>query len=97
MSRLGCCSASRAALVLLVSTRCAAGALLLDFTPTDLGQNSTHQPTNYSVWRWSTTGGHNATMVLSNGSRGTSRLWSTMACCCVSRGPWRGMLPRTSC
>ena len=39
--------------------------------PTDLGQNSTHQPTNYSVWRWSTTGGHNATMVLSNGSRGT--------------------------
>ena len=71
MSRLGCCSAWRAALVLIVSTRGAAGALLLDFKPTHLGQNSTHQPTNYSVWRWSTTGGHNATMVLSNGSRGT--------------------------
>ena len=48
-----------------------ASSLLLDFKPTDLGLNSTHQPTNYSVWRWSTTGGHNASMVLSNGSRGT--------------------------
>ena len=76
MSPLRCCSASRAALALLMSARGAAGTLLLDFKPTDLGQNSTHQPTNYSVWRWSTTGGHNATMVLSNSSRGAQiRLW----------------------
>ena len=41
----------RAALVLFISARGTSGALLLDFDPTSLGQNSTHQPTNYSVWR----------------------------------------------
>ena len=44
------------ALVLFVSTRGVAGVLLLDFDPTSLGQNSTHQPANYSVWLENTSG-----------------------------------------
>merc|ERR1711871_489052 len=48
--------------------RDANAALLLseDFSCASLGCNASAQPTNYSLWRWSTTGSAQAYMHLSN-------------------------------
>lgn len=48
------------------------GALLLDEAQLakHLGRNTSNQPTNYSYWRWSTTGGHQGEIHLSKGDRG---------------------------
>ena len=63
--------------LLLLLAAGAHAALLLneDFSCASLGCNETAQPTNYSLWRWSTTGSAQAYMHLANATdtaRGTA-------------------------
>lgn len=59
-------------LLLLLSGRQARAALLLDedFSCAQIGCNATHQITNYSYWRWSTTGSRQSYLTIGRAQRG---------------------------